>query len=349
MFMARPLWTYSPLDSTTSYSLTCHGNQTLGPGGVDALTLTWTEHGFYAFPPFSLIPRCLQKISFDQAEGILIAPLWPTQPWFAKLLHMLTNCPLLLPRKKHLLTLIHKPQAQHPLHKLRLCLPGVREALQEQGISRQASDIIMSSWRNSTKSQYTPYIKGWVDFARGESCDTHAPPVSKVLDYLTSLYARGVQYSCINTARSALSSFVVTADGKPIGRHPLVVRFLKGVFQNRPALPRHGVMWGTDIVLRYLKTLAPVKDLPLKDLTFKLMTLTALLSGQRLQSLHLLDLRNMTKSKSWCKFRIGDLLKTSRPGVHQSELHLPAYAPDRRLCIVTVIMEYLNRTEMLRG
>ena len=92
-----------------------------GAWAVDALTLTWTEHGFYAFPPFSLIPRCLQKISFDQAEGILIAPLWPTQPWFAKLLHMLTNCPLLLPRKKNLLTLIHKPQAQHPLHKLRLC------------------------------------------------------------------------------------------------------------------------------------------------------------------------------------------------------------------------------------
>ena len=108
-------------------------------------------------------------------------------------------------------------------------------------------------------------------------------------------------------------------------------------------------MWDTDMVLRYLKALAPVKDLPLKDLTFKLVTLTALLSGQRLQSLHLLDLRNMTKSKSLCKFRIGDLLKTSRPGVHQSELHRPAYAPDRRLCIVTVITEYLNRTEMFRG
>lgn len=170
-----------------------------------------------------------------------------------------------------------------------------------------------------------------------------------MLDYLTLLYDSGLKYSAINTARSALSSFVVSEDGRPMGKHPLVVRFMKGVFQTRPALPRHGVTWDTDIVLKYIKSLSPVKDLSLKDLTFKLVTLTALLSGQRLQCLHLLDIRNMTLTKSVCKFRIGDLVKTSRPGAHQSELSLPAYAPNRRLCIVTAITEYIERTKVLRS
>ena len=45
---------------------------------VDAFTMSWNEQKCYAFPPFSLLPRCLQKISQDRAQGVLIAPLWPT-------------------------------------------------------------------------------------------------------------------------------------------------------------------------------------------------------------------------------------------------------------------------------
>lgn len=141
----------------------------------------------------------------------------------------------------------------------------------------------------------------------------------------------------------------MTDQGRPIGTHPLVVRFLKGVYQTRPSLPRCAVTWDTDVLLQHLKRLSPVKRLTLKDLTFKLVALIAILSGQRIQSIQLLDVRNMSLSKSKCKFRIGDLVKTSRPGKHVNEIILPAYAPDRRLCIVTVLSEYLKRTESLRG
>jgi len=48
---------------------------------VDALTIDWSKVNFYAFPPFSLIPRCLQKIAQDQAKGFLIIALRPTQAW----------------------------------------------------------------------------------------------------------------------------------------------------------------------------------------------------------------------------------------------------------------------------
>ena len=41
--------------------------------------MLWVRKPFYAFPPFSLIPRCLQKITTDKAEGVIIVLMWPTQ------------------------------------------------------------------------------------------------------------------------------------------------------------------------------------------------------------------------------------------------------------------------------
>ena len=38
-----------------------------------------------------------------------------------------------------------------------------------------------------------------------------------------------------------------------LGTHPLVRRFMKGVFILRPALPRYNVTWDVNIVLNYLK------------------------------------------------------------------------------------------------
>lgn len=49
---------------------------------VDAFTVCWTSLNFYAFPPFTLILRVLKKIITDQAEGILVVPDWPSQPWY---------------------------------------------------------------------------------------------------------------------------------------------------------------------------------------------------------------------------------------------------------------------------
>ena len=49
---------------------------------VDAFTISWKDKKFYAFPPFSLILRTLRKIAIDKAEGIVVVPYWPAQPWF---------------------------------------------------------------------------------------------------------------------------------------------------------------------------------------------------------------------------------------------------------------------------
>lgn len=49
---------------------------------INAFTLSWSQIYFYAFPPFSMVLKTLRKIVKDKATGIVVVPLWPTQPWY---------------------------------------------------------------------------------------------------------------------------------------------------------------------------------------------------------------------------------------------------------------------------
>ena len=176
------------------------------------------------------------------------------------------------------------------------------------------------------------------------------PSVIEFVEFLTQLYGSGVGYSGINTAKSAISSFVhVFHNDISLGTHSVVKRFMRGVFSSRPSLPRYNVTWDVSVVLTYLKTQSPVSKISLIALSRKLAMLILLLSGHRCQSLQLLDLRNIRCSKHCLKVTFGDIIQHTRPGVHTAELKLPAYAPDRRLCVVTVFHEYLVRTKPLRN
>ena len=67
---------------------------------VDALTLDWSSLQAYAFPPLALLPKVVQKARRDEACLILVAPMWPAQPWFPDLLQMSQGDPLPLNLRK---------------------------------------------------------------------------------------------------------------------------------------------------------------------------------------------------------------------------------------------------------
>lgn len=146
-----------------------------------------------------------------------------------------------------------------------------------------------------------------------------------------------------------LSATVVLPDSKPVGTHPVVCKFLKGVFNKRPPLARYKEIWDVKPVLNYLRSLSPVRFISLKQLTLKLCGLIALVSAQRAQTLSLLSLTDMLDKKSKIVFVLSDLVKQSRPGNVGQKVVLLSYPPDRRLCVCTVMREYINRTKRLRG
>ena len=166
---------------------------------------------------------------------------------------------------------------------------------------------------------------------------------------MAELFDNGLKYSALNTARSALSSFVLLSTGQSFGSHHLVIRFLRAVYNDRPSLPRYKEIWNVDVVLNLLRKWSPVKYLSLKQLTYKLVMLCALVASARAQTLSFLSLDNMDIHTNKYIFKIPQLLKQSRPGYENPDVVIKAYPVDRRLCVLTVLKEYLKRTKSIRA
>ena len=96
------------------------------------------------------------------------------------------------------------------------------------------------------------------------------------------------------------------------GEHPDVKRFMKGIFQSRPPLPRYDCKtWDVNLVLQYICSMGNSQELSLKDLTLKLVMLVALTTAQRGQSLQLLDTQNMVEEETAYTFMLNSNLKQS--------------------------------------
>lgn len=83
---------------------------------VDAFTLNWHNLYFYSFPPFSLILRTIRKIINDRAEGIIVVPWWPAQPWFPLFLKYKINDQITFKPSSDLLICPFSAR-QHPMSK----------------------------------------------------------------------------------------------------------------------------------------------------------------------------------------------------------------------------------------
>ena len=224
----------------------------------------------------------------------------------------------------------------------------VRRSLLSAGLSEQNIEIIFDSWRVSTKKQYLTYLHKWIIFCTNDNIDIFTKDVNKVLSFLNLLYDNGLTYSAINTARSALSAFLGVADMEHLGTHPLVIRFMKGVSRNRPALPRYNYIWDVKIVFNMFRIQPLVEFISLYDLTLRTVTLLALVSAQRSQSIHMLDMNNMIVTNDCYVFQLHGQFKQSRLGHESMTITLPAYKKDIRICIVHTLSEYLCRTKHLR-
>ena len=228
-------------------------------------------------------------------------------------------------------------------------LQSIRESFHQRAISSKATNIILQSRSVGTQKQYAPYIKKWHDFCSKREVNSYNPPLNTVLDFLVSLHEQGLSYTTINTAGSALSAVILPTDNVNIGSHPIVSRFMKGIYKSNPPMPRYRTTWDVNQVLSYLSSLSKPTELSLKSLTLKLTMLIALVSAQRGQSLHMLDTQFMKEGDTFFEFALPEHIKQSRPEYKMPSVLLQAYPVDQSLCVFTHMKEYLQRTKSLRG
>lgn len=224
----------------------------------------------------------------------------------------------------------------------------VRQQLRGRGVSSEGTEIIMASWRPGTMRQYRPHIKRWSSFCDRWNINPSTPSVISVLNFLSETFHRGVGYESVNTARGALSALGITLEGCRAGNHPLINRFMRGVFNLRPSCPRYAETWDVQPVLQKLRSMSPLQDLSLKSLTLKLVMLMALTQAARVQTLHLLLYSNAIVDNNSVSLLLGGNIKQCRPKFNVRMFKFHAYLPDSRMCVVNTLKEYINRTENLR-
>ena len=141
----------------------------------DAFRHPWDDLDLYAFPPFALVGRVIARVQQSSRVAMtLVAPLWPEKEWFADLLLLLTQPPLVLPCWDRLLrqphcNLFHQGAHALNLHAWRLSSDttesrAFREGLLEscQGSSENLLSLVpveiedllwLVSWKERCSSQ----------------------------------------------------------------------------------------------------------------------------------------------------------------------------------------------------
>jgi len=213
-------------------------------------------------------------------------------------------------------------------------------------LSENVIKILLGSISKSTKHHYCSSFNSFINFCEFNSFDPWNCNLSSILEYLVSLFNAGLSYSSINTARSSLSLFLGKIDNFAVGSHPMVVKLLRSMYRMNPPRPRYSTMWKVDDLLNLFMNWPSNNVLELKLLTFKLVGLLALTTGQRAQTLNAISIDNI-KFGDPVEIIITQTLKTSRAGFSQPCLVIPVYHNDK-MCVVNCLKIYLQRTFVSR-
>ena len=222
----------------------------------------------------------------------------------------------------------------------------LRYLLKARGIKSDIIDIMMCGWRLSTIKSYNIYIKRYIDFCDKEKIDCTKRDIKHILKFLNMLYKNNCGYSVINIARSALSALFFDP---PVGEDPLIIRFMKGIYNIRPSRPRYSKIWNVADVLLFLQKWTPSRELDLKTLTLKTILLVMLTSGQRCQTIHALSIKQCEIKSNNITFNVTKMLKHNNIKNRLNVISFDAFSENKKICVVTYLKEYMKRTKPFRN
>lgn len=205
-------------------------------------------------------------------------------------------------------------------------------------------DTMLASLSSNTLRQYEVSYKIWWIFCIDNDIDPLCASVPKVMQFLSIQFDKGASYGTLNSHKSALSLLI----GSRIGNDERIKRLIKGFYKSRPPKPRYSSTWDPTIVLNTLRTWHPCDSLTLKVITKKVVTLLALCTAQRIQTLSLIKIQNISYSVSGIHINITDIIKTSAPDRTQPILILPFFS-EPEICPATTLQSYVNYTKDIRG
>ncbi len=181
---------------------------------TDAFTLNWAQiNNGFAFPPFCLVNRCLQKIVQEKGDSNPCSTDVADTSMVFSPVEFVNSLPSNRPSDEKCPD--EPSPAKNTSSEIESNINGmqsIRRYLLNNHISPNIATIIIQSWRPGTQKQYTVYINRWTQFCNTRQINPMLPTVTDVLEFLYSLYEHELSYSTINTARSALTSYLMNTN-----------------------------------------------------------------------------------------------------------------------------------------
>lgn len=149
---------------------------------VNAFTLKWTSYFFYAFPPFSIILKMLRKIIHDKARGIVVVPMWPSQPWYPIFQQLQVSDVIFFSPNDGV---IHSHSSKGRRQPYPGCRCLVREALLRRSVPPSSTDIMLASLSVNSIKQYDVCLKRWHAFCIQNNRDVYEASIPLIIHFLT--------------------------------------------------------------------------------------------------------------------------------------------------------------------
>lgn len=203
---------------------------------------------------------------------------------------------------------------------------------------------MMASLSDNSYKQYDVALRKWFEFSVRNNGNPYEASIPTVLYFLAEMFNRGSQYSTLNSYRSALTLIL----GPYMANDDRMSRFFKGIYRLRPPQPKYNITWDTALVLDHLEQQTPNESLSLEKLSKKCVTLLALATAHRVQTLSKINIKNIEIFDTKISIKIPDPLKTSRPGFKQPILTLPFFNERPEICPSRTLISYLEKTKSLR-
>ena len=140
-----------------------------------------------------------------------------------------------------------------------------------------------------------------------------------------------------------MNNLIYLPEISDISQHPLIKRFIEGIFLLRSPQPRYVEICDVSIVFRFIDEWGHNEHLSLKQLTIKTATILLLLSGERINTLSSFDIKNMIIDEHKCVFIPSKLLKHSRPCYVNKAVKFYVHEKIPNICPVPTIKHYLDK------
>ena len=220
---------------------------------------------------------------------------------------------------------------------------AIRNKYLSVGYDAKTVEILLQSWREGTQKCYKSSLRKWFLYCARFNIDSLNPSLTQVLKFFSTLQTNGASYRQLCATRSALSMLLTSAKSTHSwGSLPIVKRYMKGLFELSPVMPKVYFVWDVHTVFSYMRSFPSPSGQSLKMLSQNLALLLGLLSGgQRCQTIHQVQVPDLKIMGGLLYIPVLRKIKQTRPGKHMAPLRFRPYC-DENLCIVTLLTEYLK-------